>query len=212
MPVGADALSDVVPSRAHHAFSPAIWDHAVTASLVTRLGFIPARLISPPAWRETPCAPLPEYVEPVMGPVARPDLDDDFPLILTSAKSPHYLQSQLRGLAALRRIEPDPRVELHPDTAAARGIEDSAWVALVTPHGRDCAPRHVSPPRSTPRAVSTAHGWWQACEALSQPGYDAESEAGANMNAAIGKDAIDPISGSVPFKSYLCQVERLTET
>ena len=63
-----------------------------------------------------------------------------------------------------------------------------------------------------PKVVSTAHGWWQACEALSQPGYDAESEAGANMNAAIGKDAIDPISGSVPFKSYLCQVERLTET
>jgi anaerobic selenocysteine-containing dehydrogenase len=154
--------------------------------------------------------PLPDYVEPAMGPVARPDLDDDFPLILTSAKSSHYLQSQLRGLPALRRLEPDPRVELHPDTAAARGIEDGEWVALMTPQGRMRAKAHFS---STlhPRVISATHGWWQACEALSQPGYDAESEAGANMNAAIGNDAVDPISGSVPFKSYRCQVVRLTK-
>ena len=85
------------------------------------------------------------------------------------------------------------------------------WVALVTPHGRMQAKAHFSSALH-PRVVSATHGWWQACEALSQPGYEAESEAGANMNAAIGNDAIDPISGSVPFKSYLCQVVRLTET
>ena len=155
-------------------------------------------------------APLPEYVEPVMGPVARADLTDGFPLILTSAKSSHYLQSQLRGLAALRRMEPDPRIEIHPDTASARGIEDGAWVALVTPHGRMQAKAHFSSALH-PRVVSATHGWWQACEALSQPGYDADSEAGANMNAVIGNNAVDPISGSVPFKSYLCQVVRLTK-
>jgi anaerobic selenocysteine-containing dehydrogenase len=156
-------------------------------------------------------APLPVYVEPLMGPLSRPDLTDKFPLVLTSAKSPHYLQSQLRGLAALRRIEPDPRIDIHPEAAAARGIEDGAWVAVVTPHGRMRAKARFSATLD-PRVVSATHGWWQACEALSQPGYDAESEAGANMNAAIGGDAFDPISGSLPFKSYLCQVERLTET
>ena len=31
------------------------------------------------------------------------------------------------------------------------------------------------------------------------------------MNAIIGNDAVDPISGSVPFKSYLCQVALLTK-
>ena len=153
-------------------------------------------------------APLPEYVEPAMGPVARPDLNDDFPLVLTSAKSSQYLQSQLRGLPTLRRREPDPRVELHPDTAAARGIEDGAWVELVTPHGRMRAKAHFASTLD-PRVVCTTHGWWQACEALSQPGYDTESDTGANFNAAIGRDAVDPISGSVPFKSYLCQISAL---
>jgi len=126
-------------------------------------------------------------------------------LILTSAKSARYLQSQLRGVAALRRIEPDPQISLHPDTASARGIEDGAWVALVTPHGRMHAKAHFSSALH-PKVVSATHGWWQACEALSKPGYDAGSEAGANMNAVIGTDTVDPISGSMPFKSYLCQV------
>jgi anaerobic selenocysteine-containing dehydrogenase len=162
------------------------------------------------AFRDHGYAPLPEYVEPAMGPVARPDLNDDFPLILTSAKSPHYLHSQLRGLAALRRIEPDPRVELHPDTAAAREIEDGEWVMLTTPHGRMRAKARFSS-KLDPRVVSATHGWWQACDALSQPGYDAESDDGANLNAVIGNHEVDPISGSVPFKSYLCQIVRLTK-
>jgi len=62
-----------------------------------------------------------------------------------------------------------------------------------------------------PRVVCTTHGWWQACTALALPGYDALSQTGANINALIGPDAIDPISGSVPFKSYLCQVAALPE-
>ena len=61
-----------------------------------------------------------------------------------------------------------------------------------------------------PGGVSATHGGWQACEALSNPGYDAKGAAGANMNAVIGRDAHDPISGSRPFKSYLCQVVSLS--
>jgi anaerobic selenocysteine-containing dehydrogenase len=150
-------------------------------------------------------APLPEFVEPAMG----PDSIGDYPLILTSAKSPHYLQSQMRGLPALRRREPDPRLEMHPEAATARGIEDGAWVAVSTPHGRMRARARLVGTLH-PRVVSATHGWWQGCAALSQPAYDAASEAGANINALIGNDALDPISGSVPFKSYLCQVSPLT--
>ena len=155
----------------------------VTVALETRYGkytddgfATPSRKVEiySETFRDHGYAPLPEYVEPAMGPLARPDLTDDFPLVLTSAKSPHYLQSQLRGLAALRRHEPDPIIELHPETASARGIEDGAWVALETPHGRMRAKAHFSSALH-PGVVSATHGWWQACEALSQPDYDAES-------------------------------------
>ncbi len=149
--------------------------------------------------------PLPEYVEPAMGPVSEPDLAEDFPLILTTAKSPHYLHSQFRALRAVRRHEREPRIDLHPETAAARDISEGDWVALTTPHGEARAKARFSK-NLDPRVVRATHGWWQGCGALSLDGYDANSDAGANVNRVIGDDAVDPVGGCVPLKSYMCQI------
>jgi anaerobic selenocysteine-containing dehydrogenase len=153
-------------------------------------------------------APLPDYVEPAVGPVSRPDLAADFPLVLTSAKSLHYCHSQHRGLPSLRKREPDPVIEMHPIAAAERRIEDGDWIRLATPDG---AIRARAKLRNTldPRVVSATYGWWQACTALGLPGYDATGPDSANINDAIGNRAIDPISGSVPHRSYLCEVSRM---
>jgi anaerobic selenocysteine-containing dehydrogenase len=152
-------------------------------------------------------APLPDYVEPAVGPKSRPDLATDYPLVLTSAKSLHYCHSQHRGLPSLRKREPDPLIEIHPDAAAARDIADGDWVRLATPDGAIRA-RAKLRDSLDPRVVSATHGWWQACTALGLPGYDATSTAGANINLAIGNKETDPISGSVPHRSYLCEVSR----
>ena len=153
-------------------------------------------------------APLPDYVEPAIGPVSRADLAADYPLVLTSAKSLHYCHSQHRGMPSLRRREPDPTVEMHPEAAAARSIENGDWVRLTTPHGAARA-RAALKPSLDPRVVSATHGWWQACAALDLPGHDATSADGANVNAVIGNQDTDPISGSVPHRSYLCEVTRI---
>ena len=153
-------------------------------------------------------APLPDYVEPAIGPLSRTDLAADFPLVLTSAKSLHYCHSQHRGLPSLRRREPDPVVEIHPETAAARRIADGDWVRLATPEGAVRA-RAAFSRNLDPRVVSATHGWWQACSALDLPGYDATGADGANVNAVIGNRDTDPISGSVPHRSYLCEITRM---
>lgn len=57
-----------------------------------------------------------------------------------------------------------------------------------------------------PQVICGQHGWWQACAALDAPGYDPFSEEGANFNLIIGNEAIDPVSGSVPHRAYLCEV------
>lgn len=150
-------------------------------------------------------APLPAYVEPAMGPLSRPEVAGSFPLVLTSAKSIHYCHSQHRGLPALRRREPDPMIEIHPDAAGARGIADGDWVRIATPHGETRARARFKKNLDL-RVVSATAGWWQACEDLDLPGFDATAEAGANFNAMVGNEAVDPISGSVPHRSYLCQV------
>jgi len=153
-------------------------------------------------------APLPEYVEPAMGPVARPDLIESFPLILTDAKSPNYIHSQYRHVARLRRNEREPRLDVHPETAEARGISDGDWVRLSTPHARARMRVRLSASLD-PRVVRARAGWWQDCEPLDADGYDAENDGGANLNRTIGNADYDPIGGCVPHKSYLCDIKPL---
>ncbi len=152
--------------------------------------------------------PLPHFVEPAVGPLSRPDLAGRFPLVLTSAKSIHYCHSQHRGLPSLRRHEPDPLVEIHPETAAARGIADGDWLHLTTPHGQIRA-RARFRPQLDRRVVSATAGWWQGCAELGLTAIEAIGPESANLNAAIGEESSDPISGSVPLRSYLCEVSAL---
>ena len=150
-------------------------------------------------------AALPNYVEPSVGPNSRPDLYFKFPLVLTSSKSLHYCHSQHRGLPSLRKREPDPSVEIHPDAAAARQIVDGDWVDLVTPDG---AIKVRAKLRDTldPRVVSTTYGWWQHCTELGLSGHDIIGRESPNVNDVIGSTEADPISGSVAHRSYLCEI------
>jgi len=151
--------------------------------------------------------PLPEYAEPLVSPLSRPDLAERYPLILTSAKNPLFCETQHRALPSLRRQALDPEVELHPATAAERGIRAGDWVSVETPEGSVRARARLDGSLD-PRVVCGQHGWWQACAEIGAPGYDPFSADGANLNLIIGNEAIDPISGSVPHRAYLCQVRR----
>lgn len=148
---------------------------------------------------------LPDYVEPTLGPFSRPDLADDFPLVLTDAKSPHFIHSQYRHIGRLRRHEREPRIYVHPETATTRGINDGDWVCLTTPHG-SARMRARFAPALDRRVVRATAGWWQSCESLSLPGYDAKNDRGSNLNRTIGHANSDPIGGCVPHKSYLCEL------
>jgi anaerobic selenocysteine-containing dehydrogenase len=149
--------------------------------------------------------PLPDFAEPFVSPLSRPDLAVRYPLILTSAKSAQFCESQHRALPSLRRRARDPEVELHPDAAEARGIAAGDWVTIETPEGSVHARARLNESLH-PRVVCGQHGWWQACPQLDAPGYDPFSADGANLNLIISNAAIDPIGGSVPHRSYLCQV------
>ena len=61
-------------------------------------------------------SPIPDYVEPAIGPVSRADLAADYPLVLTSAKSLHYCHSQHRGMPS----PAPPRARPHGRDAPGR--------------------------------------------------------------------------------------------
>ena len=153
--------------------------------------------------------PLPAYKEPAMSPVTRPDLSEQFPLVLTSAKSHAFCHSQHRNLKSLRRLQREPRLEMHPRAAAERDIAEGDAVVLATPVG-EIELRAKLRDDLAVNVVAGQHGWWQGCEALDLPERPAIGPGSANFNAVIGNEDEDPISGSTPHRSYLCEVRKIS--
>jgi anaerobic selenocysteine-containing dehydrogenase len=154
---------------------------------------------------------VPQFEEPRTSPRSRPDLAQRFPLVLTSAKSLWFCETQHRSVATLRAKVPDPQVEIHPETAAARGIAAGDWVRIETPLGsvRSRARFNAS---LDPGVVCGQHGWWQACDELGLPGFPATGPGSANLNAVLGQTPSDPVSGSSPLRSSVCDVVLLPAT
>ncbi len=152
--------------------------------------------------------PLPRFEEPALSPVRTPQVANDYPLILTNAKDTHYNHSQMRGLPTLRRALPHPPAEIHADTAAEYGLAEGDWVFVETPYGATQARVKVTR-RIRPGVVCANHGWWQANAELGLPGYDPFSQAGANLNLVFSHDHRDPISGSLPYRAFLCRLRKV---
>lgn len=172
------------PSRKIELYSPTFLDH----------GYVP----------------LPDFSEPPIGPVARPDLAARFPLILTCAKPSLFCQTQHRALSSLRRRAPNPEVDVHPAAAQARGITSGDWVSIETPEGSVRARARLNADLD-PRVVVGEHGWWQGSAELGAPGYDPFEPTGANYNLLIGTAAVDPVSGTPSHRSYLCEIRLVGE-
>ena len=151
--------------------------------------------------------PLPAYVAPLVRP-ERLDLAQRFPLVLTCAKSTLFCETQHRQLPSLRRRSLHPQVFVHPSAAAARGIAAGDWIAIETPKGSVRAQAEFDRTLA-PDVVCGQHGWWQACPEIGAPGYDPFDARGSNFNLLVGHDALDPISGSAPLRSYACEIRRV---
>lgn len=153
--------------------------------------------------------PLPHHEEPPFTPVSRPDLAKEYPLILsTGRRSPVYFHAEHRMIPWLRRIDPDPVVEIHPDTAAEKGIGNGEWVWVENWQGRAKFKAKVTP--IVPRwMVMAAHGWWFPEKDGAAPDLYGVWESNINlllpMNAQ-GKDGL-----GAPIKHSMCKICKFDE-
>jgi len=133
-----------------------------------------------------------------------------YPFTLTTAKAINFCHGQHRSLPSLRAKTPEPLAEIHPADALALGIKDRTTVRIETQVSGITVKARLNPelPRSVIRVM---HGWWQECRDLDLPGYDPFSREGANVNLIIDNNVIDPITGSVPHRSYPCRVSAIQE-
>jgi len=149
--------------------------------------------------------PLPDYREPPESPLSTPELMEGYPLVLfTGGRSIAYFHSEGRQIPQLRKLVPDPELEINPDTAKEFHIADGDWVWIETPQvkGERVKLKAKLTPAIHPKMVHAAHGWWFP----ERPGPE-HGCFDSNINVVMsGGPPRDDICASVPTRGSLCRI------
>jgi anaerobic selenocysteine-containing dehydrogenase len=156
--------------------------------------------------------PLPEYEEPPETPYSRPDLAKQYPLILiTGGRFQPYYHSEHRQVESLRKMHPEPIMQIHPQTAKNLGLEDGDWVWIETRLGR-IQQRCRLFDGIDPRVVHVQHGWWFPEEDGADPSLHGVWRSNCNILIDDDPDTCNSISGGWPLRGFLCKVYRVNRS
>lgn len=158
------------------------------------------------AWGEDP---LPYYKEPPFSPVSTPELFKEYPLVFTTgARKFTSFHSEHRQIPTLREIDPDPIIEIHPDTAKKMGIKEGDWVLMENPFGKAKSKAHLTP-CIHPQVVHATHGWWFPEKPGEEPSLFGVWEA--NVNTLVPHKHVGKLGFGAPVKQMICKIS-LSET
>jgi thiosulfate reductase/polysulfide reductase chain A len=149
--------------------------------------------------------PLPAYVAP------RAERESElvraqYPLVLlTGDREKAYHHSRFREQEWARRVSPDPEVRVHPETAAAYGLDAGDWATVQALGGPGVCRLRVQVTDATPPGViSTGMGWWRP----DAPGPE-HGALEVNINAAMTyAGPWDPVTGSADTRGIPCRLAR----
>jgi anaerobic selenocysteine-containing dehydrogenase len=151
--------------------------------------------------------PLPVYHEPPETPYSAPELAEEYPLIFTSYHQAPFRHSNNRQIASLREKDPEPLVEIHPETAARLAVDNGDMVYIETKRGR-IKQRAVLTESIDPRVIGVSYAWWF-------PEQGVESLHGwreSNINVLTPSEPpYNPEIGSTTLRGILCRVYKVDE-
>lgn len=152
--------------------------------------------------------PLPGHVEQPGSLVSNPELAKEYPLYyFIGAKSDPYFQQQGRNIASLRRLAPEPWVELHPDTAYDLGLSDGDFVAVETPNGKITGVAKFSDD-AHPKVVRVPYRWWLPEQPPYVPSLSGIDQVADNMLTSDSPENCDPEQGVLSLRGLCCKVYR----
>ncbi len=141
--------------------------------------------------------PLPQFCEP---PYAG---DPEYPLVLTSSKSRYFLHSSYRWIKGLREKRPDPKVEIHPDTASKYEIKQGDAITIETKFGRVTQIAHLTDIVDA-GVINASCGWWFP-EAEPSSLYQWEK---SNFNILTSTKKLGKEFGTPNLKGIGCRIRR----
>lgn len=151
--------------------------------------------------------PLPYFEEPPFSPRSTPEVAKEYPLILgTGRRSYAFFHSEHRQIPWLREIDPDPIVEVNPETAAKLGIKSGDWVWLENNIGR-CRRVTKVTPIIPPWMVEAPHSWWLPEKAAEPPSLYGAWDVNANQLVPYGYVGDGGLGA--PYKTMLCRIRKV---
>ena len=154
--------------------------------------------------REIGVDPLPVYNEPKETPYGSSGNVDEYPLVLTSHKSPFFYHASHRNMPSLRELSKEPVAELHPATCEKLGLSEGDEIFIETPQGKIKQKLRMNPDLD-PRIVIVAYGWW-----FPERSYNnlyGWNEANLNILTS-NTPPHDPAMGSVNLRGISCRVSK----
>ena len=150
--------------------------------------------------------PLPVYREHGETRVSRPDLLAEYPLtLMTGGRIRQFYHSDFRQVESVRKLHPEPLMQLHPETAAKLGIAAGDWAWIESPRGK-IRMKVVLFEEMKPDIVHAEHGWWLPELPEAEPCLHGVWESNSNVLLADDPDLCNPITGAFPLKTNLCKV------
>ncbi len=98
-------------------------------------------------------------------------------------------------------------MEIHPDLAVEKGIQDGDWVKISSLRG-SALQRAVVTERVPRSVVAADHGWWFP-EMEKDLGWD---RSNINILTDNAYDTCDPAVGATNLRVLLCNIEKADET
>jgi len=150
--------------------------------------------------------PLPQFYEPPESPYSRPDLTEEYPFILiTGGRHLPYYHSEHRQVRSMRKMHPDPIMQIHPERAKELGIGDGDWVWIESPRGRIQQKCQIFDGMD-PRIIHAQHGWWFPEDDGAEHSLHGVWKSNINVLTDDDPDVCNPISGGWPLRAFLCKV------
>lgn len=138
--------------------------------------------------------PLPDYLPPYESVASNPALAARYPLQLISPPARHFLNSSFVNVDSLRKQLPEPSLEIHPNDAAARQIQDGQMLKVFNERGAFQV-KVVVTDRVRQGVVLAYSIWWKKI-----------SSDGKNCNE-VASQALTDLGAAATFYDCLVEVQ-----
>lgn len=127
--------------------------------------------------------PLPIYIAPRETVQDAPELAKKYPLAVISPPAHNFLNSSFANLPTFVKAEKEPRLDIHPDDAAPRGIKDGDRVRVFNDRGGFKVKACVTD-KARPGVVVALSIWWKKLTSDGCNANDVTSQGLTDLGAA----------------------------